>query len=73
MKEVFFKGLVIALPLCVVGGLIYGLFIGFYSLYADMQLKKELDQIAREAAERRKNRSELEEPTKHTVEDLFKS
>ena len=74
MKEIFFKGLVIALPICVVGGLLYGIFIGFYSLYSDMKLKRELDQIAREAAERRKQRSEPELPSRQpTVEDLFKS
>lgn len=73
MKEIFFKGLVIALPVCVVGGLLYGIFIGFYSLYSDMRLKKELDQIAREAKQRREQRpSEVPPTSGSTVEDLFK-
>lgn len=74
MKEVFFRGLVIALPICVISGLLYGVFIGFYSLFTDMRLKRELDQIAREADERRKRQSSSELGEKQpSVEDLFKS
>lgn len=74
MKEIFFKGLVIALPVCVVGGLLYAIFIGFYSLYEDMRLKRELDQISREAEQRRKQETPSEVPPTagNTVEDLFK-
>lgn len=73
MKEVFFKGLVVVLPICVIGGLLYGIFIGFYSLYSDMRLKRELDQIAREAAERRRQQPQASDSQDHTVEDLFKT
>ncbi len=72
MKEIFFKGLVVALPICVIGGLVYTIFIGFYSLYADMRLKRELEQIAREAEERRRQEPEEDAAAPHTVEDLFK-
>ena len=54
MKEIFFKGVAIALPLLVVGGLVYLVFHGFYSLYQDILLKRELEQIKRESAERRR-------------------
>jgi len=75
MKEIFFKGLVVALPLCVIGGLIYAIFIGFYSLYSDMRLKSELSQIAREAEERRRKQPKQESApsTPSAVEDLFNS
>lgn len=73
MKEIFFKGLVVALPLCVLGGLIYAIFIGFYSLYSDMRLKRELNQIAQEAKERRRQQPKKESVTSSpdTVEDMF--
>ncbi len=54
MKEIFFKGVVIVLPLVVLGGLAYLIFHGFYALYADIRLKKELAQISRESATRRR-------------------
>lgn len=75
MKEIFFKGLVVALPLCVIGGLIYCIFIGFYSLYSDMRLKRELAQIAREAEERRRQQPKEENApaSSSSVEDMFKS
>ena len=74
MKAIFFKGLVIVLPVCVIGGLVYLIFLGFYSLFSDMQLKRELDQIAREAEQRRKQQpqSEAAPQQEHSVEDLFK-
>lgn len=74
MKEIFFKGIAIALPLLVVGGVIYMVFHGFYSLYADRQLKKELEQIRRESEELRRQRPP-EEKRKETAsaEDFFKS
>ena len=53
MKEIFFKGVVIVLPLVVLGGLAYLIFHGFYALYADIRLKKELARISRESATRR--------------------
>jgi len=56
MKSIFFKGLMVALPLVVIGGLVYLIFHGFYSLYSDMRLKRELDQISRESAQRRVQR-----------------
>ena len=73
MKEIFFKGLLIALPLLLVGGLAYLVFHGFYSLYQDMQLKKELEQIRLESEKRRRNRTTDEPPPNHgSPEDLFK-
>lgn len=72
MKEVFFKGLVVALPILVIGGLAYLVFHGFYSLYADMRLKRELEQISRESAERRRQRPAEEKPKKApSPEDFF--
>ena len=73
MKEIFFKGIVVALPVMVIGGLLYLVFHGFYSLYSDMRLKRELDQISRESAQRRaRSTTEEKEPTKTTSpEDLF--
>lgn len=73
MKEIFFKGLVIALPLCVFGGLAYLIFHGFYSFYSDIKLKKELEAIARESAAKRKEQPEPIEPKKApTAEDFFR-
>ena len=73
MKEIFFKGLVVALPIMVIGGLIYLIFHGFHSLYSDMRLKRELDQISRESAERRRQQPPEEQHGKKTSpEDLFK-
>ena len=54
MKEIFFKGVAVALPLVVLGGLVYLIFHGFYALYSDIQLKKELETISRESAARRR-------------------
>ena len=71
MKDIFFKGLLIALPLLVIGGLLYLIFHGFYSLYQDRQLKKELDQIARESVERRRKTPPEAPATRTTPEDLF--
>ena len=72
MKEIFFKGLVVALPVLVIGGLLYLIFNGFYALYADMRLKRELDQIAEESAERRRQQpAEQELPRATSPEDLF--
>ena len=74
MKEVFFKGLVVALPIVVISGLVYAIFLGFYQLYSDMQLKRELKQIEREAKDRRRREAvdaEQESQT-FTVEDYFK-
>jgi|GEM_PF-5433167 len=71
MKEIFFKGIAIALPCLVIGGLFYLVFHGFYSLYADRQLKKELDQIARESAERRRQQPPQEKRRAPTAEDFF--
>lgn len=73
MKEIFFKAIAIALPLLAVGGVIYMIFHGFYSLYADRQLKKELDQIRRESEERRRQHPPEENRPKATAEDFFKS
>lgn len=72
MKEIFFKGLVVALPIGVIGGLLYLIFHGFYSLYSDMRLKRELDQISRESAERRAQRpAEEKRRKKPSPEDFF--
>lgn len=73
MKEIFFKGIVVALPLLVIGGLVYLVFHGFYSLYEDMKLKRELDQIRREGERRRRERPVEVAPQKKTPspEDLF--
>lgn len=71
MKEIFFKGIVVALPVLVLGGLIYLVFHGFYSLYEDMQLKRELEQISRESAERRKQNPPKEKPKAPSPEDFF--
>ncbi len=71
MKEIFFKGLVVALPVLVIGGLVYLIFHGFYSLYEDMRLKRELDQIAKESAERRRQNPPVEPAKKTSPEDMF--
>ena len=72
MKEIFFKGIAIALPLLVIGGLAYMIFHGFYSLYSDMQLKKELEQIKQESAERRRQQPAEERVAKApSPEDFF--
>lgn len=72
MKDIFFKGIIIALPLLAGGGLLYLVFHGFYSLYQDMQLKKELEQISRESAERRRaGHTEEPPPSPPTAEDFF--
>ncbi len=64
MKEIFFKGVAVALPLVVLGGLVYLIFHGFYALYSDIQLKRELEQLSRESAERRRQkRHPPEDPT----------
>ena len=72
MKEIFFKGIVVALPVLVIGGLIYLVFHGFYSLYQDMKLKRELDQIRRESEQRRREQP-VEKAREKTPspEDLF--
>ena len=73
MKEIFFKGLVVALPLCVVAGLLYCIFLGFYQLYSDMMLKRELQKIEREAKQRRRKEPDPnDDPQTFSVEDLFK-
>ena len=72
MKEIFFRGIIVALPLVVISGLLYLIFHGFYSLYADMRLKRELEQISRESAERRRQRPPEEKRKKpHSAEDFF--
>lgn len=71
MKEIFFKGVIVALPLVVFGGLVYLIFHGFYSLYSDMRLKRELDQISRESAERRRQRPVEPKPKKAPSPDDF--
>lgn len=71
MKEIFFKGIAIALPCLVIGGVVYLVFHGFYSLFADRQLKKELDQIARESKDRRAQLPPEEKPKAPTAEDFF--
>lgn len=72
MKEIFFKGIAIAIPCLVIGGLLYLVFHGFYSLYADRRLKKELDQIAQESAKRRQQQPPQEKQKAPTAEDFFK-
>jgi len=72
MKEIFFKGLVVALPILVIGGLVYLVGHGFYSLYADMRLKKELEEIARESAQRRESQPPPEKKKKTSPEDFFR-
>lgn len=72
MKEIFFKGLVVALPILVIGSLVYLVGHGFYSLYADMRLKKELEEIARESAQRRENQPPPEKKKKISAEDFFR-
>ena len=72
MKEIFFKGIAVALPCLVIGGILYLFFHGFYSLYQDRQLKKELDEIARESAARRRERPQQQQPkAAPTAEDFF--
>ena len=72
MKEIFFNGIVVALPVLVIGGLIYLVFHGFYSLYQDMKLKRELDQIRRESEQRRREQPVEKAPEKTpSPEDLF--
>ena len=72
MKEIFFKGLVVALPILVIGGLGYLVFHGFYSLHSDMRLKRELEQISRESAERLRQRPKEKKPKKApSPEDFF--
>ena len=61
MKEIFFKGVAVVLPLVVLGGLVYLIFRGFYELYSDIQLKRELEQIRRESAERRRQQAHQQE------------
>lgn len=73
MKEIFFKAIAVALPLLAAGGIVYMVFHGFYSLYADRQLKKELDQIRRESEERRRQRPPEERRKPASAEDFFKS
>ncbi len=58
MKEIFFKGVAIAIPLAMILGIVYMIFHGFYSLYSDWQLKKELEQIRRDSVSRRRQRAE---------------
>ena len=71
MKEIFFKGLAVAIPIGVIGGLVYLIFHGFYSLYADIRLKRELEQISREAAERRRQAATDEPEYKASLDDLL--
>lgn len=71
MKDIFFKGLLVALPVLGLGGLCYLIFHGFYSLYQDIQLKKELDEIRRESIARRQQPAPLPEEPKTSPEDLF--
>ena len=73
MKEIFFKGLVVVLPILVIGGLVYLIFHGFYSLYEDIRLKRELDQISKESAERRRQRPPEQKKKKKTLtpDDFF--
>ena len=56
MKEIFFKGVAVAVPLVVLVGLVYWIFKGFHELYSDIQLKKELEQIRRDSAARRQQK-----------------
>jgi hypothetical protein len=58
MKEIFFKGVAIAIPILLMGGLAYLMFHGVYTLYGDWQLKKELDEIRRASMERRRRARE---------------
>ena len=68
MKEIFFKGVAVALPLVVLGGLVYLIFRGFYELYSDIQLKRELEQIRRESAERRRHKGHQQEEQTDSVQ-----
>jgi hypothetical protein len=56
MKEIFFKGVAVALPIVLFAGIGYLIFRGFYELYEDIQLKRELKQIRRESVARRAKR-----------------
>ena len=70
MKEIFFKGVAVALPLVVFGGLAYLVFHGFYSLYCDIQLKRELEEISRESAARRRQERRPQEDETESVQPL---
>ena len=70
MKEIFFKGVAVALPVVVLGGLVYLIFHGFYALYSDIQLKRELEKISRESAERRRQERRPQEDKTESVQHL---
>ena len=69
MKEIFFKGLAVALPIMVLAGLVYLIFHGFYALYADIQLKKELEKISRESVKRRQQQPKPDDASDSTLSD----
>ena len=68
MKEIFFKGVAVALPVVVLGGLAYLIFHGFYALYSDIQLKRELEKISRESAARRRQKRRPQEDETESVQ-----
>ncbi len=70
MKEIFFKGVAVALPVVVLGGLVYLIFHGFYALYSDVQLKRELEKISRESAQRRRQERHSQEDETESVRHL---
>ncbi len=70
MKEIFFKGVAVALPLVVLSGLVYLIFHGFHALYSDIQLKKELEKISRESAARRRRKQHPQEDETESVQHL---
>ena len=70
MKEIFFKGVAVTLPVVALGGLVYLIFHGFYALYSDIQLKRELETISRESAERRRHESRSQEDATESVQHL---
>jgi hypothetical protein len=69
MKEIFFKGVAVAIPVLLVGGLVYMMFHGVYSLYSDWQLKKELEEIRRDSIGRRRRARESGGAQDHSAED----
>jgi hypothetical protein len=64
MKEIFFKGVAVAVVLSMAGGLVYMLFHGLYTLFSDWKLQQELQQIERESVARRRQRraAQAQEP-----------
>ncbi len=55
MKEVFFTFVAISLPLLALGGVIYMLLHGLYTVYGDWRLRRELQQLKADAKQLRRD------------------